>query len=95
METDEEVDDWWRSFWRKIRLGVVRSLLAGNDTQCFTTQQYTDMYHKRCHSNKDWEIMKEMPGILADWESGRVSRNHLESLSDVVREVKPNVWAPI
>lgn len=63
---------------------IVRELLAGNDTCCFTTQQYEqariDKYQKK-YKIDVWDYAPE------GW-----ARRHLEMLRSL-REVKPDVWA--
>ena len=67
------------------RRKVVRSLLAGNDTQCFTTRQYAEAYHRICHNNdpKHWDGWVNWLMTLAPM--------HLESVG--MKQVSPGIWA--
>ncbi len=82
------------SIARAFRQGTVEALLAGNDTGCFTTEQYAAEYIRQDHCSlgdsperrvreKDW------------WVKHHLAEKHLRSLPDLVREVKPGVWAAI
>lgn len=68
------------------RRKVVKSLLAGNDTQCFTTEQYLDRYVKLCNSGDDRTMTGLGPHRLS------LAEKHLRSLPLV--EVQPGVWTP-
>ena len=92
--SDDELDpediafmDW---LIRGLRLGTVSELLAGNDTQCFTTQQYAEAYLKS--SSKGFKAIAHRVHGPDDavW-----ARMHLESLFDVVYEPKSDVWAKL
>lgn len=75
------IDELFGLLAMDVRRRTVKYLLAGNDTQCFTTQQYLDTYIR--------EIDKGMPSIM-DLE---LARKHLVSLAgDGVKEVRPDVW---
>ena len=65
---------------REIRVGLVRKLLAGNDTQCFSTEQYRESYSKSTWGN----------GVERMIDHG-LARAHLLGLPDVVEELKPDV----
>ena len=67
------------------RRRAVKSLLVGNDTQCFTTQQYIERYVKQCHK-EDNQYRKGFVELVTD-----VAEMHLRSVGMV--EVKPGVWA--
>ena len=78
-----------------MRKEAIASLLAGNDTQCFTTQQYREAFCRRQMKNARDEEIKVMPAfydrvIDPDW-----ARMHLETLPKLVKEVKPDVWAAV
>lgn len=68
---------------RAIREGVVSDLLAGNDAQCFTTNQYAEAYRKGSFASDLIPLTTELAEI------------HLRSLPDLVREVRPGIWAPV
>jgi hypothetical protein len=40
--TSKDIDDICRTLHVQKRRKVIKSLLAGNDTQCFTTMQYAE-----------------------------------------------------
>lgn len=71
---------------------VIRSLLAGNDTQCFTTQQYADAREAWCNKF----IWGGKPGTRQQLNLPppplETSRKQLLSIG-LVEEVKPDIWA--
>ena len=71
---------------RAFREGAVERCLKGNDTQCFTTEQYQDAYDEE--NDKAFRT-KCMPNR---WANG-LAEKHLRSLPDLVQEVRPGVWA--
>ena len=73
---------------RAMRGQVALSLLVGNDTQCFTTEQY-----KKSYENK---YAKYIVGIPQSALWAHISpRDHLLSIPDTVKEVSPDVWAKV
>lgn len=62
---------------------IVRGLLAGNDTCCFTTQQYGEARVKTCLEKYKLNVRDYAP---PGWE-----RRHL-LLLNWIKEVKPDVW---
>jgi hypothetical protein len=91
-ERKQSNDAVWHSLFREVRMTVVNSLLAGNDTQCFTTQQYREAYCRQTHRRsreKDW-IKDRLDEMFTDG----LATKHLRGLSDAVTEVSPDVWAP-
>ncbi len=64
-----------------VRNGVVDNLMAGNDTQCFTTEQYHEAYLK---STSDGDF-------VARYFTLETARMHLRT-NRRVREVKPGIW---
>jgi hypothetical protein len=66
-----------------IRCRAVRSLLAGNDTGCFTTEQYQAAYSRE--SNRAFGVGEYR------WCDG-LADMHLRG-TKLVREVSPGVWA--
>jgi hypothetical protein len=71
-----------------IRKRVAKSLLAGNDTGCFTTEQYKTHY-----CNTAW---KTAPPTVVRWQTNAgtcLAVEHLRSIPETVREVSPGVWA--
>lgn len=66
-----------------IRQGAVDSLLKGNDTQCFTVEQYQKAYDT---------VFPCVEGVVNRWRPG-VAEMHLHSLS-TVEEKEPGVWGP-
>jgi hypothetical protein len=69
---------------------VVRSLLAGNDTMCFTTKQY--------HSTRDKWIEKHTGITRQQLGLGEVDEYELKltrkqiRMSGLAKEVGPDVW---
>jgi hypothetical protein len=101
---DDELDDadyfvadlLFQAIGKPRREAAIRGLLAGNDTQCFTTEAYRVAYdrlsreeHERRVRDYGW-LSKFIP--LA-WEPG-LAEMHLRT-SGLVREVSPAVWAPV
>lgn len=84
--TDQEFNSLMVQLGMENRRKVVKSLLAGNDVQCFTTQQYAEAYHRICHKDDQ----KHREGWI-NWLTG-LAPKHLRSLG--MKEVKPDVWAP-
>lgn len=68
----------------------VRSLIAGNDTQCFTTQQYVDA-RDRWIANFTGSTRQEL-GLEPDGQYlVKTARKQLLA-SQLVVEVRPEVW---
>lgn len=89
-QTNEE---FWRAFFRPYRADSVNALLTGNDTQCFTTEQYRRTYIER---NPVSARQAELLRIPFDQLFGiEQARKHLLSMPDLVREVRPDVWAAV
>lgn len=82
--TDEQLGQLIAS---TMEADVVRRLMAGNDAQCFTTEQYQTMRDEwiaeMCGSTRDSLGMPEAPIEYA--------RNQLRGFPPVV-EVSPDVW---
>lgn len=74
-----------------MRRETVRRLLAGNDTCCFTTEQFK-AYFVAVHNRKfpsSGETVERMDRIHTEqW-----GRNFLATLPDLVAEVRTDVWA--
>ncbi len=70
---------------RLLRESAVKRLLAGNDTGCFTTEQY-----QRAYDAETAEVFKT--GLVLPWPDGAAEK-HLRSLADLIREVRPGVWS--
>lgn len=71
---------------RAARSGVIDALLAGNDTGCFTTEQYRAEYSRKMFPHFDSDSLDLL------WFHTK-PESHLRSLPDLVREVSPGVWA--
>lgn len=67
------------------RRKVVHALLAGNDAQCFTTDQYAEAYHQICHKGE-----LERKRFWIEWLT-ELAPKHLRSVGMV--EVNPGIWA--
>lgn len=76
----------------KYRREAAESLLIGNDTGCFTTEQYRIRFIEL--ENKRFNLSRQLtlgaydkifgPNWTWDW---------LESIPETVREVSPDIWA--
>ncbi len=84
VELDEDNEKFGAWLARTTRCDIISALLAGNDTQCFTTDDYRRRYTKRWIT--DMRLNYELSTELAEM--------HLRICRDVVREVRPGVWAP-
>ena len=82
--TDAEFDQVIIDLGLYQRRKVVRSLLAGNDAQCFTTRQYVESYHRICHNDNP-----ENRENWLKWLTELVPQ-HMKSVGAV--EVHPGVW---
>lgn len=83
-----ELNKVLQEFALEMRRKVVRRLMEGNDTGCFNTEQYMEMYAE-IHT-------PPMIGINARDFYNKVvgegwGRVHLESLKEV-QEVRRNIW---
>ena len=67
------------------RRKVVKALLAGNDTQCFTTQQYAEAYHRICHNDD--------PAHWDGWIKYLTELTPMHMKSVGMKEVSPGIWA--
>lgn len=83
-EKEREMEAFFGSLALAMRASIARGLLAGNDTGCFSTEQYATAYHRR-HPVGD--LTPEQLWHYVTPES------HLKSIPNVVREVAPGVWA--
>lgn len=85
MTNEDFVSKLIRQLGMDNRRKTVRSLLAGNDAQCFTSEQYARAYHKLCH--------KDDPQYKDNWIKWLITLapKHLKSVG--MREVSPGVWA--
>ena len=83
--TDTELDGLIDALGLYQRRKVVKALLAGNDTQCFTTQQYAEAYHHIAHRADPVHKERWIAWIA------KLTPKHMASIGMV--EVKPGVWA--
>ena len=73
-----------------FRGDAAESLLVGNDTGCFTTEQY-----KRAYEERTWKrTLRGAAGEAMTWWDG-IAEMHLRSIPHVVVEVSPGVWAGV
>ena len=63
------------------RTDAAKACLAGNDTGCFTTEQYQQAYDRICKRDLGW------PAGLAE--------RHLRSIPNVVQEASPGIWRAV
>jgi hypothetical protein len=77
------------------RVDAAEALLAGNDTGCFTTEQYRQAFLRRIYRNAGPEEMARVARFKDETQPGW-GRRYLEWLRDavrMVREVRPDVWS--
>lgn len=77
-----DVDKLIHQLFRQHRRKVIASLMAGNDTCCFTTEQYIDRWVKIIHKGDQ----------TTRWMVESVARTR--HLPPVCQEVKPDLWTP-
>lgn len=82
---DLDIDKLFVEFGLHLRRKVVRALLAGNDMQCFTTEQYVEAYYRIAYDNAP-----ERKDLWIKWLTELTSK-HMQSVG--VSEVRPGVWA--
>lgn len=73
--------------FRTMEGEVIRSLLSGNDTQCFTTEQYGN-------ARDNWiagMVGKTRDELLVPSPPSELTRKQLRG-SGLVVEVKPDIW---
>jgi hypothetical protein len=74
---------------RAARSEIAHMLLSGNDTGCFTTEQYRIAYERK---NLRHLFSKDKLPLLWQYVS---PEDALRSIPGVVREVGPGVWAAV
>lgn len=90
MLDEDSIEDFENAMRGTMEHNVITSLLSGNDTLCFTTQQYCDMRDKwiaKVTGATREELGLDQPPI-------EITRNQIIE-SRLVREVSPNVWTNI
>lgn len=75
------LDQVMAGFVRSLREDCVKKLLAGNDAGCFSTEQYKEFYQKSTWGSNALPMTND------------VAEMHLRGLPELVREVRPGVWA--
>lgn len=89
--TDAQLRTLMRNLALKYRREAVNSLLIGNDTGCFTTEQYRvrfiELENKRFTLSKQLTLDAYDKVFGPDW-----AWDWLESIPETVREVLPDVW---
>lgn len=89
--TEAELSGLVLKLQRKQARDTINRLLAGNDTQCFTTEQYVTAYVK-AHWKKDEGGGRAVLGWFKSGGKGEtIAHWHLRT-SGMVHEVKPDVW---
>lgn len=84
---EAEMNAFFGAIARGIRSEIAKGLLRGNDTCCFTTEQYKAAYNRR--------LDKYLPDVSDEHRWFYITPEaHLRSIPRVVREVAPGVWAP-
>jgi hypothetical protein len=84
MSGELNVEELLGMYAMQKRREAVASLMAGNDTQCFTTEQYVDRY------------IEQDGRLEAEFRAGHrrlireLASMHLRSVG--AREVKPDLW---
>ncbi len=79
--TDADLRDLMHQLYLQNRRKVIRHLLTGNDTQCFTTEEYMEAWHKVIHHGKGTRILYL-----------ELAQRHLRTAPHLVREVGPGLW---
>lgn len=89
---DESFEDTLGNIFLVHRLGCARSLLSGNDTGCFTTEQYRRRFIER----EPIDFPTWTTRIRAKIVTTETALAHCRRLvaRGFIREVKPDVWAP-
>lgn len=94
----DEADDFvgellFQAIGKPRREAAIRSLLAGNDTQCFTTESYRlayDRLSREEHERRVREYGWVSQFVPLMWSDG-LAEMHLRT-SGLVREVSASVW---
>jgi len=81
MNCKEEIDFVVGFIAMSIRVAVVQKLLAGNDSCCFTTDQYKAAYREHVGWDTCWTY--------------KSAEAHLRSVSELVNEVRPGLWMAV
>lgn len=79
-------DGFVAAFARADRQATVESLLAGNDSGCFTTEMY------RRAKVGTYERIGPTAKYAGQCITVELCRTHLRSMPDLVREVAPDEW---
>lgn len=91
-DADRESHEWfWLNVIRPIRRSIVRSLLVGNDTLCFTTAQYADAYKRHRINRSPTDPTVQQGFDILQKTTPEWAAMHLRS-TGLVREVQPGVW---
>lgn len=85
--TDEELNNLMHQLHLATRKKTTAKCFVGNDTQCFTEEQYIEAWFNQRRGNRDSEIEAREK---AWWRRGGMARKHLTAAGMV--EVKPGVW---
>lgn len=90
--SDDRIRDLMKQLGIRMRRDAAKGLLAGNDMGCFSTKRYETAYVLRSCRGRvpvgvehEKEFLSKLLG--EDW-----ARQMLLSISDTVKEVKPDVW---
>lgn len=92
--SDAEFHALMRKLGRCKQRSAVRRLLSRNDVQCFTTERYVGQYVEDSGGD-DFvrELLASVDGGPPRPSGETLARYHLRTCG-LVREVKPDVWAP-
>ena len=87
MKAELDIDALFHDLYVYSRERTIRGLLTGNDTGCFTTEQYTD-----AHLADKKVDDKYRDGFRRWFQGEQLGEKHLRD-SPSVREVCPGLWA--
>ncbi len=85
--TDTDFNGLMKSLGHYCAEKAAKELLAGNDTQCFTTEQYMEKYFDLNHRGDN-----HRDGFRRWWRQDGIARMHLTKRLGM-REVKPDIWS--
>lgn len=82
--SESEITRYFALAAQAMRAEIACRLLAGNDTGCFSTEQYRQAYESRY----------PIAGVTSEQLWAYITPDsHLRSIPQAVREVAPGIWA--
>ena len=88
-EEDIKADAFIVDLFRGATAEIVHKLLTGNDTQCFTSDQYRDEWLKLTRLSVKAVGIKRVEEL---WATYNIAAGHLKKVKGI-SEVSPGVWA--